>query len=417
MELLRNGRPRVVITGMGALTSLGQAPELWERLKNGQSGIRRIHSFDPQGLTVQIAGEVDFNPNDYLDHKDARRMARSSQLAQVAARLAAQDSGIAHQQLAEEGDRVGVVIGTGQGGYEVAAKSNIQFAHDHKEPNPLALVHALPNMPAHHVSRELHATGPSMTVITACASGTQAIGEGAEFIRTGRTDVVFAGGVEGMIQDYVIAALNAMTVLATGYNDNPQAASRPFDLQRNGFVYGEGAAILALESLEHASQRSARIYAEVLGHGASSDAFHITSPDADGRGAQKAMQWALDDARVGISEVDYINAHGTGTKSNDAMETNAIKRVFGQAAYRIPISSTKSMTGHCLGASGAIEAVACVMSLREGVIHPTINYDTPDPECDLDYVPNTAREKKISTGLSNGFGFGGQNACLLLGKF
>ena len=416
MELERYGHPRVVITGLAALTPLGTFPAFWEGIKAGRSGIRRIRSFDASHLNVQIAGEVDFNPTDYLDFKEARRMARASQMAQVAARMAMQDAGLTHEVLEAETERVAVSIGTAQGGYEVASHSNVEYKLSGRKPNPFALINALPNMPGHYVSCETHATGPLLTVVTGCASSTHSIGEGMEMIRQGQADIVFAGGVEALIQDYVLAALDAMTALATGYNDNPEAASRPFDADRCGFAYSEGAAMLVLESLEHALKRSAPIYAEALGWGASADAFHVTAPDSEGKGAQKAIRRALEDAHLNPGDIDYINAHGTSTKLNDAIETLAIKRVFGDYAYKVPVSSTKSMIGHCLGGSGAIEAVVSVMALVEQVAPPTINYTTPDPECDLDYVPNAARDLKIGAILSNSFGFGGQNACLVLGR-
>ncbi len=418
MELTRYGRVRVVVTGMGALTPLGTVKALWESLKAGRSGIRRIQSFDPSHIGVQIAGEVDFDPTEYLEHKEARRMSRASQMAQIAARMALEDAGLTYEELAEEAERTGVAVGTALGGYEVIENSTYRYKSSDKKrkPSPLALVHGLPNMPAHYISRETGATGPLVSVTTACASGTQGIGAGADLIREGRADVVFSGGVEALIQDYAIAGFEAMTALATGYNDNPEAASRPFDAERNGFVFSEGVAILVLESLEHALNRGARILAEILGHGSSSDAYHVAALDPKGQGAQRSMRWALEDAKVAPEDIDYINAHGTSTKANDAIETLAIKRLFGERAYNIPVSSTKSMIGHCLGGSGAIEAVACVMSLVEQVLHPTINYEHPDPECDLDYVPNEARDAKVRTVLSNSFGLGGQNASLVLGK-
>ncbi len=417
MDLTRYGRPRVVITGLGALTPLGTVKSFWENLKAGRSGIRRIRGFDLTGMGVQIAGEVDFDPTDYLDYKEARRMARSSQMAQIAARMAMEDAGLTHDDIEAETERTGVVIGSGLGGYEVMEQSTYRYKSSNRKfkPSPFALINGLPNMPAHYVSRETGATGPLVSISTACASGTQSIGDGTELIRNGRVDMVFAGGVEALVQDYAIAGFEAMTALATGFNEKPEAASRPFDADRNGFVFSEGAAVLVLESLEHALKRGARILAEVLGHAASSDAFHVAAMDPEGKGAQRAMRWAIEDARVPPEDIDYINAHGTSTKANDAIETFAIKKLFGEHAYNIAISSTKSMIGHCLGGAGAIEAVACVLSLVEQVIHPTINYETPDPECDLDYVPNEARDASIRTVLSNSFGLGGQNACLILG--
>lgn len=418
MDLLRNGCQRVVVTGLGALTPLGKVKSLWEGLKAGRSGIRRITRFDTSHLEVQIAGEVDFDPKEYLDFKEARRMARCAQIAQVCARMAMEDAGLNHDDISRESERVGVVVGTALGGYEVIESSTYKYKEsgETRRPSPFALINGLPNMPAHYVSRELNATGPLSAVSTACASGTQSIGDGMELIRSGRADMIFAGGVEALIENYSIAGFEAMTALATGFNDRPEAASRPFDADRNGFVFSEGAAIVVLESLEHALKRGATILAEVLGHASSSDAFHVAALDPEGKGAQRSMRWALEDAHVDPSEIEYINAHGTSTKANDAIETYAIKKIFGDRAYRIPISSTKSMIGHCMGGSGAVEAVATIMSLVEQVIHPTINFETPDPDCDLDYVPNEARGAKIQVALSNSFGLGGQNASIVLAR-
>lgn len=419
MESVKNGRRRVVITGMGAITPLGSVKAFWEKLKAGRSGIRRIKNFDPSHLDVQIAGEVDFDPTDYgLNFKEARRMARCSQMAQAAAIMAMQDAGITADDIDVDPGRAGVVFGTGLGGHEVIEQSTYRYkSSDYKfKPSPFALINGLPNLPAHFVSRETHAKGPLTAVATACATGTQSIGEAAELIRNNRADIVFAGGVEAMITDYAIAGFEAMKVLATGCNDNPESASRPFDKDRNGFVYSEGAGVLVLESLERAVSRGANILAEVLGHASSSDAYHVAALDPEGQGAQRAMRWALEDAQIPFEDIGYINAHGTGTPSNDSIETFAIKAIFGEKAYGIPVNSTKSMIGHCLGGAGAVEAVACVMSLQEQVLHPTINLETADPECDLDYVPNEARDVNIKAVLSNNFGLGGQNACLVLGK-
>ncbi len=416
MELLRNGRKRVVVTGLGALTPLGTVRSFWEGLKAGRSGIRRIRSFDPSHLGVQIAGEVDFDPTQYINFKEARRMSRASQMAQVAARMAMEDAGLTAEDLQTFSERIGVVIGTGLGGHEVIEQSTYRYkSSDYRvKPSPFGLINGLPNMPAHYVSREMMATGPLACPTTACAAGTQSIGEGTDLIRLNRADIVFAGGVEGLVVDYAIAGFEAMTVLAVGYNDAPERASRPFDVDRNGFVFSEGAGILVLESLEHALKRGATILAEVLGHASSSDAYHIAAIEPEGKGAQRVMSWAMADAGVTPEAIDYINAHGTGTPSNDPIETFAIKKLFGARAYQVPVSSTKSMIGHCLGGAGAVEAVACVMSLAEQVIHPTINLETPDPECDLDYVPNEARDARLKTVLSNSFGLGGQNASIVL---
>ena len=416
MEIKNNGLPRVVVTGMGALTPLGTLKEFWQGLIAGKSGIRKITNFDPQDLQVKIAGEVDFEPQEYIDPKSARRMARGSQLALIAAQMALDDAGLSQETVAAEGDRVGVSIGAANAGFGKLVEISYQYTYDGRKPFPTALINGLPNMPGHYVSLEMGATGPLTTISTACASGTQSIGYGLELIRSGKADLVFAGGVDCLVRKEVMAAFDAMTVLVRSSNDAPEKASRPFDSNRDGFILSEGAGILVLESLEHALKRDAHIYAEILGHAASSDAHHIAKPDEEGQGAQKAMRWALEDAHLMPDQVGYINAHGTGTRVNDPTETKAIKKVFGGSAYQIPISSTKSMIGYCMGASGTLEAIACVMSIEQCILHPTINLDTPDPECDLDYVPNQAREVKIQTALSNSFGLGGQNACLVFGR-
>ncbi len=417
MELTRKGLPRVVITGMGALSPLGQVDALWENVKCGVSGIRRIEAFDPSPLSVKVAGEVlGFDARQYIEHKEVRRMARSSQFAVATTKMAMDDAGLTEEDLQAMSERIGVAIGTGLGGYEILAENTHRFMATHGKINPFALVSGLPNMPAHYVSRIAHATGPISALSAACATGTQEIGDGCDMIRLGQADVVFAGGVESVITDYAVAAFDAMTVLAQGFEENPAEASRPFDAERCGFVYSEGCGILVLESLEHAQKRGARIYAEVLGHGESSDANHIAALDTEGKGAIRAMKWAMEDAGTNPDEVDYINAHGTSTVPNDMIETKAIKQLFKHHAYKLAVSSTKSMIGHCMGASGAIEAIVCVKSLVSQIVHPTINLRHHDPQCDLDYVPNTARDSKIRRVLSNSFGLGGQNACVLFGS-
>ncbi len=419
MDLLRNGRPRVVVTGLGSVTALGPVRTLWESLKAGQSGIRRIETIPIEHVPVKIGGEVrDFNVEKYIERKEARRMGRASQFAVAAATMAMEDAGYSSQMIEAEGERVAVVIGSSLGPHEMAEQSTYKYkTSGFRTPNPLSLINSLPNMPAHYVSRFLRALGPLEAPSTACASGTQSIGEGGDLIKEGRADMVFAGGVEAVLQDYAIAGFEAMNVLATGYEDHPELASRPFDKNRSGFVFSEGCAVVMLESLSHALQRGARIYAEVLGYGSSSDAYHIAALDPEGKGAVRAMRWALDDSHLDASKIGYINAHGTSTPPNDAVETLAIKKVFGEQAYSIPVSSTKSMLGHALGGSGAIEFVACVMTLIDQVIHPTINYTTPDPDCDLDYVPNVARDaENLKYILSNSFGLGGQNASIVLGS-
>lgn len=417
MELLRNGRPRVVITGLGAVTALGPVKTLWENLKAGRSGIRRLETINVEHVPVKIGGEVrDFDPKVYIEPKEARRMGRAAHFAVAAAKMAVEDAGLTTELIEQEGERVGVVIGTSLGAHEMAEQSTFKYkTSGYNKPNPLSLINSLPNMPAHYVSRFLRALGPLNAPSTACAAGTQAIGDASELIRNGRSDMVITGGVESVLQDYALAGFEAMTALATGYDDQPEAASRPFDANRNGFVFSEGCGVLIVESLAHALKRGARIYAEVLGHASSSDAYHIAALDPEGHGAMRCMRWALEDAHLNAESIQYINAHGTSTQANDAMETLAIKRIFGEHAYNIAINSTKSMLGHALGGSGAIEAVACAMTLIDRVIHPTINYETPDPECDLDYVPNEAREvPKLKYLMSNSFGLGGQNASIVL---
>ena len=420
MDLLRNGRPRVVITGMGAVTALGGVRDMWDSLKRGQSGIRNVETIDVSHCGVRIGAEVrGFEGSKYVEHKEARRMGRSSLMAVEAAGDAIADAGLTSQEIETEGERCGTVIGTSLGPHEVAEIATYKYRESgYKRPNPLALINALPNMPSHYVSRFFRTLGPISTPSAACASGTQSVGEAADYIRHGRADLIITGGVEAIFQNYVIAGFESMEALATGFEDNPAGASSPFDKNRSGFVLGEGAAVFVVESLGHAIRRGARIYAEVLGHASSSDAFHVAALDPEARGAVRSMKWAIEDAHLNPTDIQYINAHGTSTPANDSTETLAIKKVFGEHAYNIPINSTKSMLGHALGASGAIEIAACVHSLLEQVLHPTINYQTPDPECDLDYVPNVARQvKNLRYVLSNSFGLGGQNASIVIGAF
>ncbi len=409
------GGRRVVITGLGVVTVVGSELEsFWSALLSGQSGIRRITQFDPAGLPCQIAGELpNFKPSDYFSAKEARRMARSSQISLAAAVLASQDAGL--EVPVPNPERVGVYIGTAVGGYDKADEGIQKIRNEGLlRASPFALPAALPNMAAFHVSQYAGALGPNNTITTACATGTQTVGEAATAIRHGRADIIFAGGTEALIQQYALAGFASMRALPTSFNDEPERASRPFDLKREGFVFSEGAACLILESFEHAKARDANVYAEVMGHASSSDGFHMAVPDPSASGAVRTMAWALEDAQTSVDEVDYINAHGTSTPVNDAVETLAIKKLFGERAYEIPISSTKSMLGHAMGASGAIEAIVCALSIKRNQIHPTTNYEYPDEDCDLDYVPNEARDAAVSVALSNSFGLGGQNACLVL---
>jgi 3-oxoacyl-[acyl-carrier-protein] synthase II len=410
---------RVVITGLGAISPLGlTVADLWAGLVAGRSGIGPITQFDPGDMPTTIAGEVKgFDPTKWINFKEARRMGRATQMGVAAACEALADAGFDSVLPEDVQDEAGVYIGTAYGPFDKADEEMQAFAKKGwRGVSPFALSSALTSMPAFHVSLMAQAKGPIGTPINACAAGTQGIVEASEYIRRGHAQVMICGGVEGSIHRYGIAGFSAMRALSTR-NDEPERASRPFDQGRDGFILSEGAGLVVLESLEHARARGARIYAEVLGGASSADAYHVAAPDPQGAGAVRAMKRALRDASVDISEVDYINAHGTSTPLNDATETLAIKTVFGEQAYNVPISSTKSMLGHSMGAAGALEAIACVKSIETNILHPTINYETPDPACDLDYVPNTARQAEINIVLSNSFGLGGNNACLVLAKY
>lgn len=408
---------RVVVTGMGAISPLGHTAQAsWEALLAGRSGIGPITHFDCSQIPVKIAGEVkDFDPAQYMSVKEARRISRGSQFAIAALRMALEDAGL--PEPLSDGDRAATIIGTGAGGLEVVDRELINLrSKGYNQISPFALTGFLPNMPAYHVSLLAGAKGPISTIVTACASGTQAIGEGLETIRYGRADLVLAGGVEGLIHETSIASF-ARAGAASTRNDEPEQACRPFDAHRDGTVISEGAGMLVLERLDHAMLRKARIYAELIGYASSSDAFHIAKPDPEAGGAVRAMSWALHDAGLQPEQIDYINAHGTATQLNDATETLAIKKVFGDYAYRLPISSNKSVLGHALGAAGAIEAIFSIYSLLHDIIPPTWTYEYPDPECDLDYVPDSPRRADLDTVLSNSFGMGGQNACLVLRQY
>ena len=408
---------RVVITGMGALTPLGQSvDEYWDSLLKGESGIDVMTLADPAQFPCRIAGEVsDFDPGQYINPKEARRMARFSQLTVAATGLALEDSGLDLSN--EDPERLGIVIGNGNGGFPTTEdNARLLVARGGMRMSPFFIPMILPNMAAANASRVYGLKGYTSTVATACAAGNQAIGEAAVTIGRGAADVIMGGGCEAGISQLGLGGFNIMKAL-TRRNDPPQKASRPFDAGRDGFVPSEGAAVLVLESLEHAMDRGADILAEIAGYGVSSDAFHAVQPDEDGMGAARAIRFALDDADMGPGDISYINAHGTSTPKNDLVETMAIKTVFGEQAYRVPVSSTKSMIGHALGGAGALEAAACVKSILSDAVHPTINQEFPDPECDLDYVPNVARRTRVDTVLSNSFGFGGQNACLIFSRF
>jgi len=410
-------RTRVVITGMGAITPLGHSPEeLWCNLLAGKSGIGPITLFDASNYRTRIAGEVKgFDPTKYVDVKDARRMGRATLFALGAAKEALLDAGFKGNF--DENPRAGVLLGTALGGLVEALEAHNGFLQKGPERvSPFIAAVILPNMPSFYLANYYRARGYNSTVVTACSAGTHAVGAAAEVIRRGHADVMLTGGTDAIISDMVFAAFGVMRAMSTR-NDDPEHASRPFDKNRDGFIVGEGSAVLVLEKLENALARGARIYAEVLGYATNSDAYHFAAPDPQAIGATRVMQDAMKNAGVTIEDIDYINAHGTSTPLNDAGETLAVKNVFGERAYHIPISSTKSMLGHSMGAAGAFEAVACTMSIRDQKLHPTVNYETPDPVCDLDYVPNTARSAKVDVLLSNSFGLGGQNACLVLGRY
>jgi beta-ketoacyl-acyl-carrier-protein synthase II len=411
-------RTRVVITGMGAITPLGlTVAELWEGLLAGKSGVGPITQFDASGLPCRIAGEVKgFDPTRYINIKEARRMARCSQFALSTAQEAFENAGLSEGL--PDPERSAVVLGTAVGGLERLDEGIVTLrTQGYERINPFLPPSSIANMPAHHLSQKYHALGTLSTIVTACAAGTQAIGEATELIRRGSADLVISGGVEAVMKDFMIGSFCAMRALPVNFNDDPEHASRPFTKNREGFIFSEACAILVVESLASARRRGARIRAEILGQSSSSDAYHVAAPDPTGAGACRAMRWALADAGITPDQVDYINAHGTSTPANDLAETNAIKQVFGARAARVPVSSTKSMIGHPMGAAGAVEAVVCALTLESGVIHPTINSDNPDPECDLDYVPNVKRQSDVRITLSNSFGLGGQNACLVLRKW
>jgi 3-oxoacyl-[acyl-carrier-protein] synthase II len=412
------GRRRVVITGIGVISVLGcTVQEFWDALLAGRSGIGKVTQFDATGLPCQIAGEArSFDPNNYFEEKESRRMPRSTQMALAAAINAVSDAGLPTPL--PEPERSGVVFGTAIGGVErIDEGINTIRTQSYRKLNPFVLPAGLPNFPAFMISKEFRCHGPNSTITTACATGTQAIGDAAEIIRRGAADVMICGGTESFIKDFALGGFAAMRALPTSFNDSPERASRPFDAKREGFVISEGAATLVLESLDHALARGAHIYAEVAGHASSSDAYHMAAPDPAAEGPARTMRWALDDSGLTTADVDYINAHGTSTDLNDSTETRAIKAVFGEGAYKVPISSTKSMLGHAMGASGALEAVICALVMRDNIIPPTINYENPDPELDLDYTPNKARQLPVKVTLSNSFGLGGQNACLVLKAF
>ncbi|MFC1992807.1 beta-ketoacyl-ACP synthase II [Chloroflexota bacterium] len=417
MKLSSNPSNRVVVTGIGVLTPLGlDMSTTWEGLVAGKSGIDNITLFDPEPFDTRFAGELKgFVPTDYIDRKNARHMDRFTQLAVVASMQAVEKAGLKIDS--SNWSNIGVIIGSGIGGLTTLfGQIKVLLEKGPDRVSPFMAPMMIADMASAAASIALGVKGPNLCTTSACSSGSDAVGTAYEIVKRGDAQIMIAGGSEAIINPVGIAAFNANRAISTR-NDDPQRASRPFDAERDGFVISEGAGILVLENLSYAQRRGADILAEVIGYGASGDAYHITQPDEDGAGAARAMRMALDKAGLAVTEIDYINAHGTSTSLNDRAETKAIKSVFGDSAYKIPASSTKSMMGHLIGAAGAVEAAVCVMVIRHGVIPPTINLTHPDPECDLDYVPNVARQAKVTTTLSNAFGFGGHNSVLICRQY
>ena len=412
---MRDGRTRVVVTGMGTVNPLGKnVEEYWHGLIEGRSGASPIVRFPTDRLATKFACQVNnFDPQEFLERKAAQRMARFSQMAVAASGMALADSGL---DLAKEDSfRVGVAMGTGIGAFDDMTTGAISFATKGRL-NPMYAPTIIPNMAGASVAMQFHLRGPNTTVTTACAASTQTLGDATRMIQRGDADVMLAGGTEASLCEVGIASFNAIRALSTR-NEAPEKASRPFDRDRDGFVPAEGAGTLILESLEHAHNRGARIYGEVIGYATTNDAFHQVAPDETGEAPARAVSLAIKDAGLEPKDIDYVNAHGTSTQLNDAGETKALKIALGEHARKVAISSTKSMIGHLLGAAGAVEAIATLLTINRGIIHPTINYENPDPSCDLDYVPNTARRQDVKVAISNGFGFGGHNAVVVLTRF
>lgn len=411
-------KQRIVVTGMGVISPFGDGSDIfWKSLCAGKNGIDKVSLFDAKDLNCQIAAECKgFDATKYMDPKEAKRSDRYTHFAVAAAKLAVKDAGLEMDK--EIPERVGVIIGSGVGGMDTIENQARAFIErGPRRVSPFMIPNLISNMASGVIAIELGARGVNFSVVSACATGSHAIGEALLHLQAGREDVILAGGSEAAVTPLAFAGFCAMKAMATNFNDEPHRASRPFDADRCGFVMGEGAGVLVLERLEHAKKRGANILAEIIGYGASCDAYHITSPDIEGRGLAACLHKVLDEGKVLPEQVSYINAHGTSTPYNDKFETLAIHKVFGDAAKKVPVSSTKSMTGHLLGAAGAIEAAVCVKAIQTSIIPPTINYEHPDPDCDLDYVPNVAREQEVKIALSTNLGFGGQNGALLFKKF
>jgi 3-oxoacyl-[acyl-carrier-protein] synthase II len=410
-------KQRVVVTGVGMITPLGIGVEAsWNNLIAGKPGIRKITQFDASAFATQIAGEVaGFSPEDYIEPKEIKKMDRFIHFSIAAASMAINDAGLKITD--QNAEKIGVIVGSGIGGlHAIEHYHSVYLEKGPRKISPFFIPMLIVNLAAGQVSIKFGAKGPNSAMATACATGSHAIGDAYKIIQRGDAEIMIAGGTEAVITPLGIGGFNAMKALSTR-NTEPEKASRPFDAARDGFVMGEGAGILILERLEGAVDRGAKVYAEIVGYGMSADAYHITSPSPGGEGAARCMHMALRDGGIGPSEVDYINAHGTSTKYGDEIETNAIKTVFGEHAYKLAVSSTKSMTGHLLGAAGGVEAVVTILSIYNDIVAPTINLDSPDPECNLDYVPHQARKTTVNYALTNSFGFGGTNACLLFKKF
>ncbi len=405
---------RIVVTGLGVVSPLGSdLAKFWDRLKAGQSGIRRITHFDPTAFTSQIAGEVvEFHADDFVSKKEQRRMDPFTIYAMAASKMAMKDSGL--QMDKEDSERVGCIIGTGVGGLQILQdQMKVLIAKGPSRFSPFMIPQMITNISAGMVAIEFRMRGPNFCTTSACASATHGLGESLRIIQSGEADVMLVGGTEAPVCELGVGGFCAMRALSAHHNHEPTKACRPFDKNRDGFIIAEASAMLVLEEYEHAKKRGAQIYCELAGYGRTRDAFHMTAPDDHGRGAAKGMALAIADAGLRPEDIDYINAHGTSTELNDKCETMAIKLVLGEErARKVMINSTKSMTGHSLGAAGAVESVVCALTIKHGVIHPTVNYETPDPACDLDYVPNTAREAKVKACLNNSLGFGGHNATL-----
>ncbi|BDU50384.1 beta-ketoacyl-ACP synthase II [Haliovirga abyssi] len=409
---------RVVITGIGLITALGTGKEkTWTNLLEGKTGISNIKSFDATGFASTVAGEVkDFDASEFIEKKELKKLARYTQFAVVASKMALEDAKLEITE--ENAENIGVIVSSGIGGIEIMEKQySILEKRGPRKLSPFTIPAMIENMAAGNVSIYTGAKGPNKSIVTACASGTHSVGDAFEMIKSGRVEAMIAGGTEACITPLAVGGFCALKALSTKYNETPEKSSRPFNVDRDGFVMGEGAGILILEELESAKKRGAKIYAEIVGYGETGDAYHMTSPAPGGTGAARAFKMALKEGNIKLEDVDYINAHGTSTAANDRLETAAIKSVFGEQAYKLAVSSTKGATGHALGGAGGVEAAFLALAVSEGIMPPTINYENPDPECDLDYIPNKAEKRDIKVAMSSSLGFGGHNAVIAFKKY